>query len=452
MIHAKYHFPDNFLWGTATSSHQVEGQNDNNDWWAWEHQPDRILHNQKSGNACDWWNGRWKEDFDRAAEDGQNSHRLSIEWSRIEPGPALWDDDALAYYSEILQGALDRGLVPMVTLHHFTNPLWISERGGWENPETVKYFERYVHKVVSVLKEFVRLWVTINEPNVYMYESYGSGMFPPGKKDTQSWPHVARNLIRGHAAAYHAIHSLQEDALVGVAHHHRGFRPANARNPIERMMVRVRSRTFNNLFARAFTDGHMRLLHWRDRIPEAKKSQDYLGLNYYTVEEFGFDPMNPGSFFREGVLPESAEKSPTGFIANIPEGMRIALKWARAFGLPIYVTENGIEDKGDTIRPGYLLRHLLEVWKAANMNWQVKGYYHWSLVDNFEWDRGWTQRFGLWELDRVSQKRTRRPSSELYAEICKTNSISSDCVRRFAPQISDDLFPPKGPAELSDRE
>ena len=452
MISAQYYFPSGFLWGTATASHQVEGQNQNNDWWRWEQDPDRILHNHKSGYACDWWNGGWKGDFDRAANDGQNAHRLSVEWSRIEPGPALWDDDALAYYREIVQGALDRGLRPMVTLHHFTNPIWIADRGGWEDPDTPNYFERYVRKVVSALKDLVDIWVTINEPNVYLYEAYGGGVFPPGKREVKRWPEVARNIILGHAAAYHAIHDLQQDAMVGSAHHFRGFRPASQRNPIERIMTSIRHTTFNNAFPRAFTDGHLRLLHWRDYIRAAERTQDFFGLNYYTIEQYHFDLRRPSSLFEEGSLPENVEASPARYIANAPEGMAEALRWARAYSLPIYITENGIEDEKDAVRPRYLLKHLHEIWKVINWNWHVKGYFHWTLVDNFEWDRGWTQQFGLWQLDRKSQERKRRRSSSLYAEICTSNSITSDCVHRYAPEILDELFPPKGPSELFDQE
>jgi beta-glucosidase len=133
--------------------------------------------------------------------------------------------------------------------------------------------------------------------------------------------------------------------------------------------------------------------------------------------------------------------SETGFIANRPEGMREALKWAHAFNLPIYITENGVEDSTDTMRPAYLLEHLREVWKAANSNWRVKGYFHWSQVDNFEWERGWSQRFGLWDINPETQVRTRRRSADLYAVICKENGICTEMVMRYAPESLQYLFP-----------
>jgi beta-glucosidase len=180
---ATYHFPTGFLWGTATSSHQVEGGNNNNNWAGWERDAGHIHAGQRAGLASDWWGGRWKEDFDRAADTGQNAHRFSIEWSRIQPTPDHWDESALDRYREMARGLERRGMLPLVTLHHFTDPLWLSERGGWENEETPQLFNRYVAKVVDALKEYVTMWITINEPNVYTMGGYLNGGFPPGKND-----------------------------------------------------------------------------------------------------------------------------------------------------------------------------------------------------------------------------------------------------------------------------
>ncbi len=166
MPKASYHFPRGFLWGAATAAHQVEGNNTNNNWWAWEQDGHTV---DKSGLACDWWGGRWKEDFDRAAEAGQNAHRLSVEWSRIQPDPDRWDENALDRYRQMLRGLRERGMTAMVTLHHFSDPLWLMEQGGWENGETPGKFADFVRKTMEALKEYTTLWVTINEPNVYAY-------------------------------------------------------------------------------------------------------------------------------------------------------------------------------------------------------------------------------------------------------------------------------------------
>ena len=174
-----YYFPEGFLWGTATAAHQVEGRNQNNTWYAWEQEQGRISQGQKSGLACDWWGGRWREDFDRAQSTHQNAHRLSIAWSRIQPAPDRWDENALDRYREMLIGLQSRKMVPMVTLHHFSEPLWVAEMGGWENEAVIDLFAAFVRKSVEALMPYCNLWVTINEPNVFVFGAYIEGVFPP---------------------------------------------------------------------------------------------------------------------------------------------------------------------------------------------------------------------------------------------------------------------------------
>ncbi|MDF1500179.1 MAG: family 1 glycosylhydrolase [Anaerolineales bacterium] len=450
MITARYQFPRNFLWGTCTASHQVEGQNHHSDWWHWEQQPDRILHGHRSDDACGWWDGMWAEDMDRARVGSQNAHRLSLEWSRIEPHPAVWDEDAIERYREILQGMLERGIEPMVTLVHFSHPQWFIERGGWLQADSWELFERYVDKCVRRLKDLVTMWVTINEPNVYVYSGFVEGVFPPGMETLGAVPVVTGNLLKAHAAAYRAIHAIQADAMVGIAHHYRSFKPANGKNPLDKFAASFRHRAFNAVFPEALRTGRIQLLHWRESLPELVGTQDFFGLNYYTRETVDVDLMQPDKMLKTGNFPPGADVSPGGFIANEPEGFWEALTWAHDFALPIYITENGVEDPEDNIRSRYLACHLRELWKAANFNWQIKGYYHWTLVDNFEWERGWTQRFGLWDLDPRSKIRTRRPSADFYAEICKTNGLSAGSVAEFAPEVLDRIFPGRGTDALSE--
>ena len=179
----------------------------------------------------------------------------------------------------------------------------------------------------------------------------------------------------------------------------------------------------------------------RTRIDVAKGTQDFLGINYYTRDQVAFSPFNPGELFSRRYFLPNAELSETGHIANSPQGFFQALNWGRQFNVPMLVTENGVEDSQDTLRPRYLIQHLHQLWRAANFNFRIKGYFHWTLVDNFEWERGWTQRFGLWELDVENQTRTKRPSADLYTEICKGNCISTDMVKRYAPELMEIMFP-----------
>lgn len=440
MPQATFHFPRGFLWGTASAAHQVEGSNTNNQWWKWEQEG----HTKgQSGLACDWWGGRWKEDFDRAAEAGQNAHRLSVEWSRIQPTPDSWDEDALERYRGMLRGLRERGMTPMVTLHHFTDPLWLYERDSWETAEVIPAFEKFVRKTVEALKEYCSLWCTINEPNVYSLYGYIAGDFPAPHRGLRMALQVLANMLRGHAAAYRAIHEIQPEARVGYALHYRPMVAHNRWSPLDRLMRSMQYNAVNMTFPGAINTGVMKSPLGRVRIPEARGTQDYVGLNYYSVDTVRFDLTNFRELFGTRYYPEDSDFSDTKFIANIPEGLHDSIKWAVRThpDVPILITENGLDNANDRIRPRYIAQHVHQLWRAVNFNWPVKGYFHWTLVDNFEWDRAWTQRFGLWELDEKTQKRTKRASADLYAEICRENGLSSEMVQKFCPEVFDKLFP-----------
>ncbi len=441
MPQATFNFPPGFLWGTATAAHQVEGNNTNNDWYAWENTPGHILQGHKSGLACDWWGGRWKEDLDRAAEAGQNAHRFSVEWSRIQPAPDRWDEDALDHYRQMARGMLDRGLAPMVTLHHVTSPLWLTEQGGWENDDTPQKFAVFVRRVVDALKEYVSWWVTINEPNVYTAFGYLLGIYPPGRSDLAAAFHVLNNLLRGHVMAYRTIHEIQAAGRAGIAYNYRPFYPVHRWSPPDRMMAGVANLAYNHAFPEALRTGQLNIFTRRVRVPEALNTLDYFGLNYYTPENIGLGRGQDGSFFQRK-LPQGVEGGDSGMTGNVPSELARSLKWVRRFHLPIVITENGIEDASDLVRPKYLVQHVHQLWRAiATHSWPIKGYFFWSQVDNFEWERGWTQRFGLWGLDPATQVRNRRTSALVYGEICRTNSISSAMVEKYVPALMPVLFP-----------
>lgn len=440
MPEATYHFPRGFLWGTATSSHQVEGNNTNNNWWKWEQEGHTL---DKSNLACDWWSGRWREDLDRAAEVGQNAHRFSVEWSRIQPTPDTWDEEVLEKYRTMLRGLHERGLTPMVTLHHFTDPLWLWEESAWETEEVVPRFEKFVRKTVEALKEYCTLWCTINEPNVYALSGYVEGSFPPGAHSIRRAVRVEANMARAHAAAYNAIHEIQHEARVGYALHYRPMVARTPWSPPDALMCKIRYDGLNMAFPSALSSGVLKSPVGNISLPEVKGTQDYLGLNYYSQDTVFFSILKGRELFTDSGYPPDADLSDGNFIANIPEGFYDTLKWAvKTYpNLPIIVTENGVECADDHIRPRYIAGHIHQMWRAVNFNWPIKGYFHWSLTDNFEWERGWSQRFGLWELDPETQKRTKRPSADLYAEICKENGLSSEMVQKYCPEAFEKIFP-----------
>jgi len=435
-----YTFPEGFLWGTATAAHQVEGHNHNDTWYAWEQEEGRILNGHTAEVACDWWGGRWREDFDRAQAAHQNAHRLSIAWSRIQPEPDRWDETALDRYREMLIGLRNRKMVPMVTLHHFCEPLWVAEMGGWENEAVIELFADFVKKAVEALMPYCSMWVTINEPDVFVYSAYVDGVFPPGKKDLKTAMKVMQHMVRAHARAYHVIHDLQPEAQVGPALHYRGFKPATWL-PGDRWAAKVFHTLFNDLFPRTLKDGLFNAIVAKERIPEAVGTLDFIGLNYYCNDMLRFNLFAPKDLFVRMYFPKGSELSENGFIANQPAGLIDCVQWGAQYGVPLIITENGIEDSQDVLRPKYILEHLHALWRVINNNTPVLGYFHWSLVDNFEWERGWTQRFGLWGLNLETQARIRRPSVDLYAEICQLNGISSETVGKYAPDAFSGIFP-----------
>jgi beta-glucosidase len=434
-----YTFPKDFIWGTATSSHQVEGNNVNNDWWAWEQADARR---PKSGIACDWWRHA-EDDIARMAELHTNAHRLSIEWSRIEPEPGAWNDDAIDRYRQILRAMHAAGIRPMVTLHHFTNPIWVAEQGGWTNPKVVEWFQRYVAKAVADLKDLCDLWCTINEPNVMATHGYISRRWPPGKLSVKGYFDAVYHQLCGHAAAYETIHRLQPHAQVGFAKHMTLWRPRTD-TALDDRITRLLERAFSKLPLEALSEGVWAPPLGRRRlVPHLKGTLDWIGLNYYERYDAYFDPHLPGQLFLNIEPRPGTEAGPPGWGEIYPIGMFLSLwQFYQQFGLPIYITENGRPDEDDEHRPRFILEHLRQVHRALRRGWPIKGYFFWSLLDNFEWSEGYDPgfRFGLYAVDRETQARTLRPSGRLYAQIVQAGSITADMARQYVPEVVETLF------------
>lgn len=445
MSNATFHFPKNFMWGTATAAHQVEGGNTNNQWSVWEQTPGRIANGDTSGNACDWW-ANAEADFDRMVELHQNAHRLSIEWSRIEPREGVYDTAAIDRYRHMLLGLRQRGIQPMVTLHHFTNPIWLEEKGGWENHEVVvPHFEKFAEKVARSMGDLCDFWCTVNEPNIYGVMGYLSGgRMPPGKTDMDLTLRVIQNMMLAHAAAYHALHRAQPLAQVGFAHHIRPMQPANPKNPLDVIVAKVVDGMFNWSLLNVIQTGKWDRLIGKG-APSArplKGTLDWIGVNYYTRQFLKFARQNNGSFFTEvDTRQDGAVISDFNYGEIYPDGLLRALGRVARLGLPIYITENGLPDEADTLRAAFLVEHARRMWLAVNANWNVRGYYHWSLVDNFEWGEGWRMKFGLYALDPITQTRALRKSGKLYAEISHANALTKAMAQEYAPELVERMFP-----------
>ncbi len=402
-----------FLWGSAIAAHQTEGGNTASDWWEAE---TRGLLPFRSGRACDFWN-RWRDDFDLAQSLGHNALRFSVEWARVEPEEGRWDEAAISQYVQMAKNLKDRGMEPVVTLHHFVLPLWFARAGGFEKRENTSLFERYCAKIVPALVPYVTWWVTINEPVVYGYACYSRGRWPPFKKDFDLCLQVIGNLLDAHARAYAVVHRHRSEAMVSIAKHMRVMEPYRTWHPGDRLAAWLQDYFGNEAVLRSFVTGKL----FGRRIPGLAGSWDYIGLNYYSrnVLRFAFDA---GNGFAVEVPPgPQAEKATLGWEVY-PEGFYRCLVRLARYGKPIVVTENGIStddkaDPTDAIRTRYIRSHLEAMERAMREGVDVRGYLYWTLMDNYEWDSGFDMRFGLVATDYSDLSRRPRPSAHEFRRL-----------------------------------
>ncbi|HZR39430.1 MAG TPA: family 1 glycosylhydrolase [Ktedonobacteraceae bacterium] len=440
-------FPQGFLWGTASAAYQCEGGNTNNQWYRWEQQG-HILSGDQCGEAANWWHIA-EQDFERAEQMENNALRLSLEWSRIEPSEGQWDSAAIDRYRAMLLDLHRRRMTPVVTLHHFTEPLWFADLGSFASEANIRFFTRYVSHVVEALGDLCQFWVTINEPNVYAVEGYNLGSYPPGEHDLQRALIVLRNLIQAHVAAFYTIRDLQPQALIGYCLNYRLFDPANPFSLLDRGVASLQENLFNWAPLRAAETGHFTfpINALLAPISRASGARDYHGINYYTRDMVRFDSSVPDEVFgRRFVRPDAIRNDPGldyDFGEIYPEGIYRVLKavYQRTRGnKPLYITENGFSDTLDNRRPRAILEHLAMIHRAMREGIPVRGYFHWTLVDNFEWNHGWAVRFGLIELDPQTQERIPRRSASMFGEICRANAITESIVARYAPELMETIF------------
>ncbi|WP_428269794.1 glycoside hydrolase family 1 protein [Haliangium sp.] len=420
-------FPPDFLWGAATAAHQVEGGNDNSDWWDWEAEPGRIHDGSRSGDAAGWWLGRAEEDLARAAEMGHNAHRLSVEWSRLEPEPGMWDEQAFRRYEEILAAARARGLRTLVTLYHFTLPRWVARAGSWLWDDLPDRFERFCERVAARLGPGVDLWATINEPNVLAVMSYGGTAWPPGAGSMRKCFEALANLTRAHAQGYHAIHRVAPGAEVGLVLNMPLFEPARPGHPLDRAAAWMQDWGMSGVLLEGLRSGRLLppLALVPRRVEGLQGSADFLGLNYYGRLAVRFDPRAETPLGRH-VQEPSTRTEFTDWGQACARGLTAQLVHLSRYRVPLYVTENGLYDNDDVRRPSFLIEHVQAVAEAIRRGADVRGYFHWSLVDNFEWAEGWATHFGLLALNRRTGARTPRRSAEVYAAICRANGVPAD--------------------------
>jgi beta-glucosidase len=420
-----FNFPPGFLWGTATSAYQVEGGISHCDWNTWE-EKGLIKDRARSGRACNHYE-LFEKDFELIQKMGHNAHRFSIEWSRVEPEEGKWDEEALQHYRQVLESLRAKGITPMVSLHHFTNPEWLAKYGYWHSPQTVEFFARYVKKVAEALLPLSQLWLTLNEPVLMIYFGYIEGSWPPGRRGFKEGMTAFRHLIEAHARAYHILHETAHakglPVSVGVAYHMRVCDPHNFSNPMDVITCLMRTYFLNRLFPECIHSGTlMPPLGFYKKVSWIKGTQDFIGLNYYSRTRLAFTPQCLPDLFAEEIPEKAKPVSDMGW-EIYPKGLYRILRYLRRFHLPVYITENGVADSRDVLRQDFITAHLREVARALHEGINIQGYFHWSLMDNFEWLEGFGPRFGLVEIDYNTLERKPRPSSDFYSKIAREGVI-----------------------------
>lgn len=416
---------NDMLLGVATAATQIEGGDTNNNWNDW-FKKGKIKDGSDPARADDHYN-RYHEDAEIMASLSIKTYRFGIEWSRIEPTEGVFSKEAIDHYRNEILLMITHGIKPLLTLHHFNNPMWLEDLGGFENPKVEQYFLRFVNKVVRSLGDIVSEFLTINEPNVFATTSYFFGSWPPGKKSFSSVIKVYENFTRCHIAAYTMIHEIRKEmgfsnTKVSFANHIRVFEPKQKWNPYHLICTVLLRQLFQNSITKAMSTGKPSFPIGRLSGINPGKYYDFIGINYYsrsTVSRFG-----------DGVR----ENSPVNDLGweIYPDGiLRCARMLYDKYKAPIYITENGTCDNSDKFRCRYIYEHLKVLCES---DLPIERYYHWCFLDNFEWIEGESARFGIVHVDFDTQVRTIKRSGEFYSQIIRLNGVTEDLYNEFAVQ------------------
>ncbi len=426
----KYKIPKSLLMGAATAATQIEGGDYNNNWYQWS-QMGMIDNNESSIVACDHWN-RVEEDIELMKSLSLETYRMSIEWSRIEPKNGEWSEEGIKHYIDEIDMLISAGIKPLVTLHHFSSPIWIQDIDAWANKKTVDYFVRFVEKVVTFLGERVNEYCTINEPNVFVNDTYMDGKYPGGEKgNIIKYFKASKNMIKAHVLCYDLIHKLRkdlgfDDTLVGVVPHLAYF-DLNTKRPFFKLTKKFINQSFHGIFLKGMIEGRL-TFPFMGRVAKKGIYSDFIGVNYYTRSM-----ISPGKDI--GMLFGDVH-----YKKNLPEDKKTDLEWEiypeglssvieelyNKYKLPIYITENGIANADDSKRISFIRSHLIEVIKLIESGVDVRRYYYWSLLDNLEWNDGYGPRFGLIHVDYNTLERTIQESGHYFKNLIESREIEID--------------------------
>lgn len=426
MIDRTLAFPKEFVWGSATAAHQVEGDNRFNDWWAHEHAAETNAV-EPSGIACDHYH-RYADDFALLKSLGHQVHRLSIEWSRIEPREGDIQAAEIEHYRAVLTKLHEFGIVPWVTIHHFTLPQWFAEGGGFSRRQNLEKFRRFVDLAASRFGDLANHWCTINEPTIHAEMGYRFGYFPPRLRDDVLAAETLENLFRAHTMASEAIRSHVPTAEIGITLAMAVNEPFDPQSEADREMSVRRDAETNEACCHALRTGVFRYPGRADQeISGLASSSTFVGVQYYSRTRYD---ASRGGF----AVPDfNRTLSQMGW-EIYPEGFAPVLRQAAETGFPVYVTENGVAHDDDRVRVEFIADHLAEVDRVRSEGCDVRGYFYWSAMDNFEWNFGYGPKFGLIEVDRLSLERKPRPSAHFFAEIARAGRVTPELVRQYTDQ------------------
>ena len=418
----KFTLKKGLLLGSATAATQIEGGDENNNWARFAAEG-KVKDGSTPVTADDHYN-RFREDIDLMAELGLGIYRFGIEWSRIEPARGEYSEAEIAHYREEIEYMIGKGIKPLLTIHHFTNPLWFEDMGAFENEAAPEIFLSLVKKVVDSFGDLVSEYITINEPNVYATQSLLWGYWPPEKKSVGSLINALSNMVAAHVLAYNYIHKKRaemgyNDTKVSFANHLRVFEPKNPKNPLHRLASGLSEYLFQGALTDAMMTGRRKFPLIRRRGVKKGKYYDFIGINYYT--------RSTVSGLADGVR-EGCFRNDLGWEIYHEGLIELSNKLASKYGGEVYVTENGTCDNADAFRARFIYDQLELISRVEN---PITRYYHWSFLDNFEWREGERERFGLVHVDYNTQTRTVKESGRLYAAIIRDGGVTDESYDRY---------------------